>query len=228
MPDEKDTGSEDFLADALAAEDDEIEIIYDVDEDEGAARPASVADELEHLDPVVAELQEQVAQFQEERERLREQYLRKLAEFDNFRKRVEREREEMQRTAGEGVVRELVPVLDNFERALQHSSDSDAVAFRQGVEMIAKQQWDVLQRLGLEMVDPLGQPFEPEFHEAVQRVEDSGEAPGIVVAVLAKGYLFHGRLLRPAIVSVAVEPTKPTEESPPEVGEGEEEGVVFS
>jgi len=144
-----------------------------------------------------------------ELDQLRDHYLRKLAEFDNFRKRTEREREEFQRTAGEKVVRELVPVLDNFERALTHAAESDSESFRQGVDMIARQLWEVLERQGLEVVDPTGKPFEPEFHEAVQRVEDSGHQPGTVVWVLAKGYLFGGRLLRPAMVGVAVEPLGP-------------------
>lgn len=135
---------------------------------------------------------------------LRELYLRKLAEFDNFRKRIEREREEMRRTAAEDLVRELIPVLDNFERALQHVDGDDSLSVRQGVELISKQLWDILARQGMEMVDPAGQHFDPELHEAVQRIEGGGHRPGTVVSVLAKGYLFGGRLVRPALVSVAV------------------------
>jgi len=138
---------------------------------------------------------------------LRDVYLRKLAEFDNFRKRTEREREELHRVAGENLVRELVPVLDNFERALQHREDTDPGSFRQGVEMIARQLWDVLERQGMERLDPSGQPFQPEYHEAVRRIEDPAQEPGTVAEVLAKGYLFGGRLVRPAMVGVVVEPS---------------------
>ncbi len=154
---------------------------------------------------------------------LRELYLRKLAEFDNFRKRIEREREELRRTAAEDLVRELVPVLDNFERALQHVDGDDVLSVRQGVELISKQLWDILARQGMEVVDPTGQRFDPELHEAVQRVEGGGHQPGAVVSVLAKGYLFGGRLVRPALVSVAVSrPAQPSQAPGAADGEGEE------
>jgi molecular chaperone GrpE len=139
-------------------------------------------------------------------------YLRKLAEFDNYRKRTDRERQELRRTAAEGLVAELLPVLDNFERALQHADESELEAFREGVAMIARQFSDLLQRTGLEAVDPSGQLFDPELHEAVQRIEGSEYRPGTVVSVFSKGYLFGGRLLRPAMVAVAVEPVSPLDD----------------
>lgn len=160
-----------------------------------------------------------VDRMREELESFRELYLRKLAEFDNFRKRVERERDEVRINAAADVVRELVPVMDNFDRALEHA-EADPQTLRQGVEMIARQLWDSLTRQGLEVLDPLGQPFDPEFHEAVQRVEDPAHEPGTVVQVLGKGYLFRGRLVRPAMVAVAVEPQpRQPEEQPPAEGE---------
>jgi len=137
---------------------------------------------------------------------LRELYLRKLAEFDNFRKRVDREMEEFRKLANEDLVRELIPVLDNFTRALSHEGETDLESFREGVELIARQLQDVLGRQGLAEIDPLGEPFDPEYHDAVQRVEDSQHEPGTVVSVLARGYTLAGRLLRPAMVAVAVEP----------------------
>jgi len=140
-----------------------------------------------------------------ELEHLRELYLRKLAEFDNFRKRVERERDDVRINAAADVIRELVPVMDNFDRALAHA-DANPESLRQGVDMIARQLWDALIRQGLEVVDPEGRMFDPEVHEAVQRVEDPSHEPGTVVRVLGKGYLFRGRLVRPAMVAVAVEP----------------------
>ncbi len=143
--------------------------------------------------------------LREEIEHLRELYLRKLAEFDNFRKRVEREREDVRINAAADVIRELVPVMDNFDRALAHA-DANPESLRQGVDMIARQLWDALTRQGLEVVDPEGKPFDPEIHEAVQRVEDASHEPGTVVHVLGKGYMFRGRLVRPAMVAVAVEP----------------------
>jgi len=137
---------------------------------------------------------------------LRELYLRKLAEFDNFRKRVDREKEEFRKLATEDLVRDLIPVLDNFTRALSHEGETDLESFRQGVELIARQLQEVLERQGLKEIDPLGEHFNPEFHDAVQRVEDARYEPGSVVSVLARGYTLGGRLLRPAMVAVAVEP----------------------
>jgi molecular chaperone GrpE len=147
---------------------------------------------------------EKIEQLEAEVAHLRELYLRKLAEFDNFRKRTEREKVELRTSGGEDVVADLIPVLDNFERALQHSDDGGE-GFRQGVEMISRQLMDVLERRGLERFDPLGQPFNPELHDAMQRIEGTDAEPGTVVLVMAKGFLFGSRLLRPALVGVAVE-----------------------
>ena len=196
--------------DAHEGDDDAIEIEFVETESDDAVEP-DVNREAAAEGPARADegLPRENERLRAELDQLRDRYLRKLAEFDNFRKRTEREREELQRTAGEQIVRELVPVLDNFERALQHANESDAESFRQGVDMIARQLWEVLERQGLEVVDPTGKPFEPEFHEAVQRIEDGSHPPGTVVWVLAKGYLFGGRLLRPAMVGVAVEPVGP-------------------
>ena len=140
-----------------------------------------------------------------ELEHVRDIYLRKLAEFDNFRKRVDREREEYRQVGAEDFIRELLPVLDNFERALEHAGD-DSGAFHQGVEMIAKQFKDTLERRGVAEVNPDGQPFDPELHEAVQRVEESDQPPGTVAFVMLKGYTMGDRLIRPAMVGVVVEP----------------------
>ncbi len=193
----------------------EIEIEF-VDVDDGVAPEKDVAPASE----AVAE-ETTKSPLQAEVDHLREMYLRKLAEFDNFRKRTERERAEMKKTAAEGLVSELLPVLDNFQRAILHADDSDPEAFRQGVEMIAKQFADLLERNGLEAVDPIGQQFNPELHEAVQRVEGSEYAPGTVVSVFTKGYIFGGRLIRPAIVTVAVEPVSPLGDGPPAGGVAE-------
>ena len=135
---------------------------------------------------------------------MRDVYLRKLAEFDNFRKRVDREREDVRLAAQEEIIRDLLPVIDNFERALQHT-DEDTGAFHQGVEMIAKQLRDTLERKGVTEIDPIGHSFDPELHEAVQRVEGGEHPPGTIVFVMLKGYTLGDRLIRPAMVGVAVE-----------------------
>jgi len=185
--------------------DDEIEIEF-VDEEKDLTPVVQEPDSLEVADALTEDsAREEVDHLKAELDHVRDIYLRKLAEFDNFRKRVEREREEGQRAATEELVRILLPVLDNFERALEHAED-DSGAFHQGVEMIAKQLWDVLERTGVAVVNPLGQPFDPELHEAVQRVEDSEHGPGTVASVMLKGYTMGDRLIRPAMVGVVVEP----------------------
>ena len=146
----------------------------------------------------------EIEELTKEIEHLREMYLRKLAEFDNYRKRTERGREDFEKTAGEAIVLDLIPVLDNFERALEHASESEPGVFREGVSMISKQLMGVLGRRGLEQFDPQGQVFEPELHEAVQRVVDPDHPPGTVAWVLARGYRFGGRLVRPAMVGVSM------------------------
>ena len=187
--------------------DDEIEIEFvDVEDDEIEIVDAPVVVEPTK-DVVISDLppETEAQKLRTELEHVRDVYLRKLAEFDNYRKRVEKERAESRQMAAEDVVRDLLPVLDNFERALQHG-DSDAGAFRQGVEMIAKQLWDTIERRGVVEIEAEGKIFNPEVHEAVQRVEDSGKPPGTIAFVMLKGYTCGDRLIRPALVGVAVEP----------------------
>jgi len=212
MGDNKDTPA-DFAVDE--SEDIEIEFI---DEDTGAeeseekeiAQP-SPEQGLEPVD-LGPSVEIEIERLESELDELRDIHLRKLAEFDNFRKRTDRERVEVKRHANEELVRDLLPVLDNFERALEHASDSDSGAFQEGVEMIAKQFWDTLQRQGVEVVDPIGEQFLPEVHEAVHRIEDASLEPGTIASVLAKGYLCNGRLVRPAMVGVVAD-------APPQAGQ---------
>ena len=129
-------------------------------------------------------------------------YIRAVADFDNFRKRSERERSDFARYATSGVLREILPVLDNFDRALEHAEEGDD--FHKGVLMIYKQLFDVLQKHGLKVIDETGVHFDPNVHEGVIREEDPSVPSHTVTAVLQKGYFLHDRLLRPAMVKVAV------------------------
>jgi molecular chaperone GrpE len=137
-----------------------------------------------------------------ENEDLKNRYLRTLADFDNLRKRTEREKSEFARYATSGVLKDLIPVLDNFDRALEHSDADDD--FHKGVELIYKQLYDVLTKHGLRPIDEVGVHFDPNIHEAVVREEDSSVPSHTVTAILQKGYFLHDRLLRPALVKVAV------------------------
>ena len=132
----------------------------------------------------------------------RDRYLRLLADFENFRKRTEREKAEFFRYAVAGVLKDILPVLDNFERALEHAEEGDD--FHKGVLMIYKQLLDTLQKHGLKPIDQVGAHFDPNIHEAVVREEDPSVPSHTVTAILQKGYFLHDRLLRPALVKVAV------------------------
>jgi molecular chaperone GrpE len=131
-----------------------------------------------------------------------DRYLRTLADFENFRKRAEREKADFRRYALAELVRDLLPVLDNFDRALEHAEQGDE--FHKGVLLIYKQLFDVLQRHGLRMIDEAGVRFDPNIHEAVIREENPNVPNHTVLAILQKGYFLHDRLLRPAMVKVAV------------------------
>jgi molecular chaperone GrpE len=132
----------------------------------------------------------------------RDRYLRTLADFENFRKRAEREKNDFQRYALAGMVRDLLPVLDNFDRGLDHAEEGDE--FHKGMALIYKQLFDVLQRHGLKPITESGVRFDPNIHEGVVRVEDASVPSHTVVEVMQKGYFLHDRLIRPAMVKVAV------------------------
>ncbi len=136
---------------------------------------------------------------------LEERYLRLLADFDNFRKRSDREREEARRHGLTAALRELLPVLDNLERALASAVEgSDSGELVRGVELILRQLADSLRRLGVSPVPGVGTRFNPELHEAVAQEDSDGVREVTVVAEFQRGYWLGDRLLRPALVRVAV------------------------
>lgn len=138
-----------------------------------------------------------------ERDEYRELLLRKTAEFDNYRRRVEREKRELaDHVAGE-IMTELLPVVDDFTRALGVGSADAPDSFRQGVELIHRRFLDALAKRGVTVIDPLGEPFDPHVHEAVSRVAAGDHADGEIVVVYSPGYKLGDRLLRPARVQVA-------------------------
>jgi molecular chaperone GrpE len=142
-----------------------------------------------------------------------DQLTRLRADFENYKKRVDREREATERHAAAGLVSRLLPVLDNFERALSAEVPSeDGRAFRDGVALIFRQLLDELRKEGLIAVDSLGQPFDPNLHEAVATDKVAGLPDNTVVEELRRGYLLHERLLRAAQVKVTLskEPDQPS------------------
>jgi len=145
-----------------------------------------------------------------ENQQLKDRYMRTLADFENFRKRSDREKNDFRRYALAESMREILPVLDNFDRALEHAEGGDD--FHKGVLLIYKQLFDALQKSGLRTIEDNGVRFDPNIHEAVIREEDPSVPNHTVSAILQKGYFLHDRLLRPALVKVAV---GGREEAPP-------------
>jgi molecular chaperone GrpE len=146
---------------------------------------------------------ERVARLQAEKDDLMQTLVRRQADFDNYRKRVERERQEDRRHGTGRLIEDLLPVLDAFERALKAHDDPAYEEYRKGLELIYRQLWDTLSRHGLQRIDALGKPFDPHYHQAIEQVETDKYPEGTVTDVLQDGYLFHGRVVRPSMVRVA-------------------------
>ena len=163
---------------------DEVEVRFD-----DAAEPAAPAETATGNDPGD-----------------RERVLRLQAEFENFKRRVDREKADFYRHATSDLVERLLPVVDNFDRALLHAHEDPRQAgpFLEGVDLIHKQLLEVLTKHGLTPVETLDRPFDPEVHEAVATEETDAVPSNTVLAELQRGYRFHGRLLRPAMVKVSV------------------------
>lgn len=137
---------------------------------------------------------------------LRQTLMRRQADFDNYRKRIEKERAEDSKRHTARVVESLIPIVDGFEQALAAHREAEYENYRKGFELIYKQLLDNVARLGVQRVDPLGQPFDPHLHQAVDRTETTEYDDGVILQVFQPGYVFHGRVLRPAMVRVAVHP----------------------
>lgn len=151
----------------------------------------------------LAELEALRKQLDEKQDRL----LRALAETENVKRRAQREREDYIRYANESLIRDLVPVLDNLDRARAAArAAGDAASVAEGVELIQRELLKVLERAGVTRYSAVGQPFDPTRHEAIARVIRSDVAPNTVVDETGPGYLLNGRVIRAALVSVAVAP----------------------
>lgn len=144
-----------------------------------------------------------IEELRRERDTLQDRLLRTAAEFDNYRKRMDRERRELAEYASADVLRELLPILDNFERALQAPAGPEGDTFRKGLELIHKQMLDLFLKRGVKPIDALGTDFDPNFHEAVIHEVSGEHREGEVMQELQRGYLLGDRLLRPAMVKVA-------------------------
>ncbi len=163
---------------------------------------------VEQVPPVLAEdtqeLEEKLKKAQTQAQENNEKYLRLYAEFENYRKRVSREKEEYTRFAHEQVVKDLLPVLDDLERALTHAqSAAEVPALIEGVEMVKKHLISALEKYELKTFESFGKPFDPHVHEAVSHQESADFPPDTVMNEYRKGYTLRGKLVRPALVVVS-------------------------
>lgn len=182
---------------------------------EGGPRPGSrEAGEIGGSDPVgvgpgsetAASVAEQVRKLRAEKDELMNTLVRRQADFENYRKRVEKERQADRHRGVEGLVERLLPVLDAFDRALDARHSPPDAEYRTGFELIRRQLWDALAKEGLTRIESVGKEFDPHRHHAIERVETGDYPDGSVIDELQPGYTFHGRVLRPAMVRVAAEP----------------------
>ena len=170
--------------------------------------PENAELEVEVVQDETDQLRNELTQALEETKTHQEQYLRTLADMENLRKRTQREKEELAKFANEGILREILSVIDNLERAVEHAEQAENDAgLLEGVQMTLTQFTQVLNRFGVEPVEAVGQPFDPAFHQAMGQLESEEYPANTVVQQVQKGYQLNNRLLRPAFVMLAKAPT---------------------
>ncbi len=189
--------------------DQELKININKDVDSASAEQSA---EAQAVGADSARADAEMAKLAADLEELRQTLLRRQADFDNYRKRIEKERFEDSKRATARVIEGLIPVIDGFEHALAAHREAEYDNYRKGFELIYKQLLENVTKLGAERIDPVGKPFDPHLHQAVDRAETTEHADGTIMQVFQPGYLFHGRVLRPAMVRVAVHPSGASKE----------------
>lgn len=184
-------------------------------QDPTSSAEASSAEDVTQNQDAAPEV-DPLEQAKQEADRLRDQLLRTAADFDNFRKRAKRDQEEAERRGREELLRDILPVFDNLERATQHAeSATDVQSLADGINMVMRQFSDTLAKAGIERVPSVGAPFDPTVHEAIQHLETNDHPPGTIAAEVQGGYRHGERLVRPALVVVAKAPAEPGSEPSP-------------
>lgn len=163
--------------------------------------------EAKAVDAESAKAEAELGKLASDLNELQQTLQRRQADFENYRKRVEKERTEDSRRATARVIEGFIPVIDGFEQALAIHRDAAYEQYRKGFELIYKQLLDNIAKLGVERIDPVGKHFDPHLHQAMDRTETAEHEDGTVLQVFQPGYVFHGRVLRPAMVRVAVHPS---------------------
>ena len=192
--------------------DKEVKINLNVNKDEDTANVEQSA-EAQAVAADTAKADAEMAKLTADLEELRQTLLRRQADFDNYRKRIEKERFEDSKRATARVIEGLIPVIDGFEHALAAHREPEYDNYRKGFELIYKQLLENVAKLGVERIDPVGKSFDPHLHQALDRAETTDHADGTILQVFQPGYVFHGRVLRPAMVRVAVHPSPASKEA---------------
>ena len=190
-----------FEKDKMKKKDEEIleEMQKEIEESETADTAAESP--AEEAQPEAAADSEQIARLEAEKQESEERLKRLQADFENFRRRTRQEKEELAAVVTQGLLTDMLPLLDNFQRAMAAEA-KDIESFKQGVEMIYKQFQDALAKNGLEAIDTTDAKFDPNFHQAVMRVQDPEKEDDTIAAELQKGYMVKGRVIRPSMVQV--------------------------
>lgn len=170
-----------------------------------AAKPAAKAEEDEKsgAESECAQLEEKQAAMEKEMADMKDRYLRTVAEYDNFRKRTQKEKTQIYADAAASTIEAILPVLDNLDRALASCAEEGDSPIKQGVEMIAKQFYEVLGKLNVTEIAALGETFDPQVHNAIMHVEDETYQEGEIIEVFQKGYQMGDKVIRHSIVKVA-------------------------
>jgi molecular chaperone GrpE len=200
-------------------EDEEMENGFEGTRDRGAGpspkaqeeenQPRKRKSKREHeIEMLKTQLEEKTKQAEESYDR----FLRAQAELENYKKRVDREKSSLVKYGNEELIKAILPVIDNLERALDHPTGENPDGLLEGIEITRKQLLQVLEKFGLTRIAPEGEPFDPSKHEAMMQVESTDHEPNTVVSEFQRGYFLNDRLLRPAMVSVARAPGEKQEE----------------
>jgi len=183
-------------------------------EEREAPGPSPVQDVIEVLEKKIAELEKEL-------EETKNRMLRIAADFENYKKRSQKDSSENYSAGMNAVIKEMLPVIDNLERALEHCQVGVDDSLFKGIKMVEESFLQKLKKIGVERFSSLGQTFDPSFHEAMMRKESNEHPPMTITGEFQKGYTYKGKLLRPALVIVSVAPESKPESQPPAEAEGE-------
>jgi len=193
----------------------EVDISEEGKEKSAGESPKLVSSETAKKDkkPAPKRLKKKLEEKEEEVKTLYDKLLRTQAEFENYKKRIEKEKSDLRKYAGEGILKEIIHTVDNLEMAIKHASESDqSESISEGMEIILKQFLKSLERFGVKGFVSIGETFDPNRHEAMIQVESAEHEANTIIAESQKGYFLHGRLLRPALVSVTRAPQAEADE----------------